>query len=111
QLASQIEQLQNQLAQMRGQIETLTKQVADSKQAQRDLYMDIAERQSGPSQPGALDAGALLDAGSDEQAAYDNAIDLFRKGDYKGAAQQLSSFMSKYPDGALAPTAQFYLGS
>lgn len=111
QLAGQIEQLQSQLAQMRGQIETLTKQVADSKQAQRDLYMDMAERESGPSRPGAPDAGALLEAGGDEQAAYDNAIDLFRKGDYKSSAQQLSTFMSKYPDGSLAPTAQFYLGS
>ncbi len=106
QLATQIEQLQSQMSQMRGQIETLTKQVSDARQAQRDLYMDMAEQQ-----PGASNPAALLNAPSEEQALYDQAIDRFRNGDYKTAAQQFSTFISKYSGSALAPTAQFYLGS
>ena len=110
QLATQIEQLQAQMNQMRGQIETLTKQVADSQQAQRDIYMDMSEQQQ-VSQPGTPDAGNLLNASGDEQAAYDSAIDLFRKGSYKESAEALGQFAQRHPQSTYAPTAQFYWGS
>src|SRR5690606_15480150 len=109
QLASQVEQLQRQIDQLRGQIETLSKQVADSQQAQRDMYLDMSERQQRPA--GSPDAASILGANADEQAAYDSAIDLFRNADYKGAAQALRSFVTQYPNSGFAPTAQFYLGS
>ncbi len=112
QLSSQLEQLQNQVTQMRGQIETLTKQVADSQQAQRDAYMDMNEQQQREGAPaGAADAGSILNANGDEQAAYDSAIDLFRKGSYKESAAALGQFAQKYPQSSYAPTAQFYWGS
>lgn len=106
QLASQIQELQRQISTMRGQIETLTKQVADAQQTQRDMYLDMAERQ-----PGAGDAGSLLAASDDEQSAYDSAIDSFRQGSYSDAAQALGAFVQQYPQSGFAPTAQFYLGS
>jgi tol-pal system protein YbgF len=46
-----------------------------------------------------------------EQAAFDGAMDLYRKGDNKGAVESLSAFLTLYPESVLAPTAQFYLGS
>ncbi|MFY3066861.1 tol-pal system protein YbgF, partial [Achromobacter xylosoxidans] len=46
-----------------------------------------------------------------EQAAYDGAIDLFRKGQYKEASESLAAFTALYPASQLAPSAQFYLGS
>ena len=110
QLASQIEQLQHQTNQMRGQIETLSKQVADSQQAQRALYMDLSEQQQRESGPG-VDAAGMLSANGDEQAAYDAAIDLFRNGAYKESAAALGAFVQKYPQSSYAPTAQFYWGS
>ncbi|UOD50813.1 tol-pal system protein YbgF [Orrella daihaiensis] len=48
---------------------------------------------------------------SKEQAAFDGAMDLYRKGDFKGSAESLSAFLTLYPESVLAPTAQFYLGS
>lgn len=48
---------------------------------------------------------------SKEQAAFDGAMDLYRKGDFKGSAESLSAFLTLYPASVLAPTAQFYLGS
>lgn len=110
QLASQIEQLQNQINQMRGQIETLTKQVADSQQAQRALSMDMSEQQQRQSGPG-VDAAGILSADGEEQASYDAAIDLFRNGAYKESAAALGQFVQKYPQSSYAPTAQFYWGS
>lgn len=46
-----------------------------------------------------------------EQAAFDGAMDMYRKGDFKEAATSLSAFLTLYPQSVLAPTAQFYLGS
>lgn len=48
---------------------------------------------------------------SKEQAAFDGAMDLYRNGDFQGAEESLSAFLTLYPESVLAPTAQFYLGS
>jgi len=48
---------------------------------------------------------------SKEQVAFDGAMDMYRKGDFKEAATSLSAFLTLYPNSVLAPTAQFYLGS
>lgn len=110
QLAGQIEQMQQQINQLRGQIETLSKQVADSQQAQRDMYRDMSERAERTTGPGP-DAANILNASGEEQAAYDAAIDLFRKGSYKESGAALGAFVKQYPQSSYAPTAQFYWGS
>lgn len=46
-----------------------------------------------------------------EQAAFDQSMESFRKAQYKETVQNLTAFLTLYPDSALAPTAQFYLGS
>jgi len=46
-----------------------------------------------------------------EQAAFEQSIESFRKAQYKETVQNLTAFLTLYPDSALAPTAQFYLGS
>lgn len=46
-----------------------------------------------------------------EQAAFEQSIESFRKAQYKETVQNLTAFLTLYPDSTLAPTAQFYLGS
>jgi len=46
-----------------------------------------------------------------EQAAFDQSMETFRKAQYKETIQNLTAFLTLYPDSKLAPTAQFYLGS
>ena len=46
-----------------------------------------------------------------EQAAFDQSMESFRKAQYKETVQNLTAFLTLYPDSALAPTAQFYMGS
>ena len=46
-----------------------------------------------------------------EQSAFDQSMETFRKGQYKETIQNLTAFMTLYPDSTLTPTAQFYLGS
>lgn len=92
QLADQIEQLQQEVARLRGQVEEASRPAPPQQQAQ-----------AGSDAPVANDP--------QEQAAYDGALDLFRNGQYKEAAESLTAFLTLYPDSALAPTARFYLGS
>jgi len=94
QLADQMQAMQQEIAQLREQLE-------------------LVSRQQPSAQPGQGAANPPGATASDprEQAAYDGAIDQFRKGQYKDAAESLAAFIALYPNSQLAPTAKFYLGS
>ncbi len=92
QLADQIDALQLEVMRLRDQVEQ-------------------ASRPTPVSPSGQSPTGEEAAADPQEQAAYDGAIDLFRKGQYKEAAESLAAFATLYPNSALVPTAQFYLGS
>ena len=111
QLASQIDQLQQQIARLQGQIEILTKQVADTQQAQKDSYLDLDTRlkRLEPQTTSVDGQEATVDAG--EKRSYDAAIDLFRNGKYSEAIPALTGFIRQYPQSPYAPAAQFYVGS
>jgi tol-pal system protein YbgF len=96
QLADQIQSLQQEVAQLRDQVETLSSRRPGTG----------ADPQQGPA-----NNGGAQSADPQEQAAYDGAIELFRKGQYKDAAESLSAFTALYPNSDLAPSARFYLGS
>ena len=65
-LASQIEQLKQQLADMRGQMEVLSNQIAIIDKKQRDFYLDLDSRlkRLEPGSAPAADAGAAHTAGA-----------------------------------------------
>lgn len=92
QLANRIDMLEQEITRLRAQIEEMggprAAMNAGGSQQQQEQAQD-----------------------SKEQAAFDGAMDLYRKGDFKGAAESLSAFLTLYPESVLAPTAQFYLGS
>jgi len=46
-----------------------------------------------------------------EQRAYDAALELFKRGDYPGAITAFTTFVRSYPRGALAPSAQYWIGN
>jgi len=95
QLADQIQQLQQQMAQLRDQIEMASR--PQNGQSQGNAY--------------STDNAGGTAADPQEQSAYDGAIELFRKGQYKEAAEAFTAFTALYPHSELVPTAQFYLGS
>lgn len=104
QLANQIEAQQHQIMQMRGQLETLEKQVSDLRR-----NAGLASGQAGSPGPNPSDGNGS--ASGAEQTAYDQAIEVFRRGDYSAAAQAMSAFIQQYPGSSLIPSAQFYWGS
>lgn len=89
QLSDQIEALGQEIVRLRGDIEQLGR-------------------------PAGAAGGRTADPRSQdprEQAAFDQSMETFRKGQYKETIQNLTAFLTLYPDSKLAPTAQFYLGS
>jgi tol-pal system protein YbgF len=55
------------------------------------------------------DAGALA-KGGDERSAYSAAFDTLRAGQYAEAATRFQDFLQRYPSGAYAPNALYWLG-
>ena len=95
-LAQQVQKLQNELRQIRGQLESL----GNAGQSQA-----LASRAND-------DIGPSAQVGDPtEQRAYDAALDLFRQGNYAGASQALANFSAAYPSSPLTPSAMFYEGS
>jgi len=95
QLADQIETLQQELMQLRSEIE------------------QMGRGGRAPGADGTSTANGSASAAQDptEQSAYDGAIDQFRKGQYKDAAESLAAFIALFPNSTLTPSANFYLGS
>ena len=102
QLADQIQSLQQEIAQLRNQLELVSRQQTSTAQQGQQGQ----QQNNHPGNPPGVSA-----ADAQEQAAYDGAIDLFRKAQYKEASESFAAFAALYPNSALAPSAQFYLGS
>lgn len=47
---------------------------------------------------------------SPDRVRYDRLLSMFRDGDFEGARQGFTSFLSEYPNSSLAPNARFWLG-
>lgn len=94
-LSNQIQALQKEVAQLRGQLETLSHS-SQQASAEQNYY----------------DFGPNPQVGDpNEQRDYDNAINLFRQGEYEMAGQALNNFATTYPNSVLTPAARFYEGS
>jgi tol-pal system protein YbgF len=117
-LASQLEAMRGELAKLRGQVEVLANQGDTAAGRQKDLYVDIDTRlrkleqanekaAAAPEKPAAA-APAAPEAG--EQRAYQAALDQFKLGNYPLAVSAMQGFLVTYPNSALAPNAQYWVG-
>lgn len=124
-LANQLSRQSEEIARLRGQVETLTYELETAKKRQQDFYLDLDTRlrklePQGGSAAAAVDGEKGANSGASTQGAadpakesrdYEAALNHFKAGKYKEAAWAFSSFMQKYPDSSLAPNAQFWLGN
>lgn len=123
-LLSQIESLKGELAKLRGQDEVQAHDIEATQKRQKDLYVDLDTRLRGLEQaktaaaaatsaPGdAGTAAATTPAdGAAETKSYNAALDLFRLGNYQGAIAALQTFITSYPKGTLASSAQYWIGN
>ena len=118
QLASQYETLNNELARLRGQIETLTNQAETAERRQKDLYLDIDTRlrklEHAREQQAAAEqkppAQAANEVSPAETRAYQAALDQFKLGNYSLAVSAMQGFLVTYPNSKLAANAQYWVG-
>lgn len=94
QLADQIDTLRSEVVSLRGQVEKLSWQA--SGQGQNNAP-------AGQQSPHAADP--------QEQAVFDSAMDAYRAGQYKPAADAFAGFLAAYPSSVLADEVRFYEGS
>jgi len=117
-----VEQLQQEVQQLRGDMEQQGKQLQELKEHQRDLYTDIDRRllalERGGVTGNATASTADSSAGSEntaaspsqaEQAAYQQGIDLLQEFKYAQAAQSFAVYLKSYPQGPYAPIARYWL--
>ena len=132
-LFNQVEQIRSDIARLRGQQEVLTYELEQAQKRQRDLYVDLDTRLrkletaassaeappsnppiagNAPSPPGvAPQPPRPVSDPAAEQRAYDAALDQFKRSDYMGAIANFSTFVKNYPQSALAPSAQYWIGN
>ncbi len=138
QLLNQIEQLNNEIAKLRGQNEVLANQIDQLQKRQKDFYLDIDTRLrkveglppdggAAPVAPVTLSAPAPVTpppAAAPAAAAkpvppanreaegksYDVGSNLFKKGDYQAAIRAFETFMKDYPGSQLVSNAQYWIG-
>ncbi len=132
-LFMQLQQMQEEIAQLRGMLEEQQNQIQRLQQEGLERYQDLDRRlssgsaagsnQSAPSQdvpsiagntgapaasPGQTQGGSSDPA--QEKLYYDAAFDLIKAKDFDKASQAFAAFLRKYPDSQYAGNAQYWLG-
>lgn len=110
-LNNQNEQLRQEISRLRGQIEILTNELANTQKRQKDFYVDLDNRLRKLEPQQVNVDGKEVSIAPAEQSAYDVALAYFKAGDYKNAGAAFYDFTRRFPQSGLAPSAQYWLGS
>ncbi|MDD2884756.1 MAG: tol-pal system protein YbgF [Dechloromonas sp.] len=116
-LAAQIQRQAEEIARLRGQVETLNYALETAQKRQQDFYMDLDTRLRRFESPASSESTVDPAAGQKtadpvrESKEYDAALGLFKAARYKEAAAGFGAFVQAYPNSSLAPNAQFWLGN
>jgi tol-pal system protein YbgF len=110
-LSNQNEQLRAEVAKLRGQIEVLANDLANTQRRQQDFYVDLDNRLRKMEPKRMTVDGKEATVEVNEQRAYDAAMSLFKAADYKNASAAFSSFSVNYPQSVFAGSAQYWLGN
>jgi tol-pal system protein YbgF len=134
-LVRQIDELNSEIARLRGQLEVLTNENQQVQKRQRDFYLDLDSRMKRLEGGGAAAAAAGTPGATppapearaaepgpiaprvvsrDDQAremrAYDAASNLFRRNDFASAIEAFRAFLKDFPSSSLAANAEYWIG-
>ncbi|TWI58610.1 tol-pal system protein YbgF [Pseudomonas duriflava] len=136
QLFMQLQQMQDAIARLRGQLEEQQNEINQLKQQGLERYQDLDRRISASEAAGAAsqssnvpigDASGAIHANAapvspvsqsssepgdpaKEKLYYDAAFDLIKAKDFAKASQAFNAFLRKYPNSQYAGNAQYWLG-
>lgn len=118
-LLQQLESLQAELRNLRGQVEVQANEIERLKARQRDLLADIdrrvseIERRGAVAAPEAAPVPAAATPGAvsaQEQQDYEAAFGLMKQGNYDRAAKAFRDFIARHPQSPMRENAQYWLG-
>ena len=139
-LVRQLDQMNAEIAKLRGQLEVLANENQQIQKRQRDFYLDLDSRlkrlegvpAAGPSTApppageappagsvvapshgtgqGAVSRSASREEQARELRAYDVASNLFRRNDFSSAIDAFRAFLKDYPQSQLAANAEYWIG-
>ena len=110
-MVNQNEMLRQEIAKLRGQLEVLTNELANTQQRQKDFYVDLDNRLRKMEPRKVTVDGKEANVEPAEQKAYDAALAFFKAGDYKNSAATLADFVRRYPQSGYAASAHHWLGN
>jgi len=116
-LQQQIQALKDDLARSRGQQEQLERDIElqrgqqEAIQALDERVKKLEEAGSTPPEQPASAAAAAAPPVDDETKAYEDALAVFRAGDYAAAQTGFAAFIKHYPQSGNTPSALFWLGN
>lgn len=131
-LFNQLQQMQDEIAQLRGTLEEQQNEIQRLKQESLERYQDLDKRLSSgaagaaanqnssaagainasgtPTPPTAGSAGTEPADPAKEKLFYEAAFDLIKAKDFDKASQAFAAFLRKYPNSQYAGNAQYWLG-
>jgi len=109
-----IEELKQELARMRGQIEVQANKIETLDRRQKDLYVDLDTRlrklepsAQAPEKPAAAAAPDPVAEGK----AYEAALNQFKIGNYQSSVAAFQNFLATYPESLQVSSAQYWIGN
>jgi tol-pal system protein YbgF len=98
-------------ARMRGQMEELTRTVAELQRKQLDLQQGVDERIRKVEPQKVTVDEREFSADPDEKRSYDEALAGFRRGEFDRAATGFASLLKRFPNTGYRQSALFWLGN
>ena len=114
-----VDALQTEVRQLRGQVEELDNELRNLRARQRDQFRSLDERMTRVERKASVERASdpepIPEAGealppANEQRAYEAAFELLMSGDDDAAIPRLERFMEQYPDGSYSANALYWLG-
>ena len=116
-LLKEVETLKAEIAKLRGDTEVQTHLIETLEKRQKDLYVDldhrVTELNKAATAPAVVKTGTNASTSADpamESSDYEAALNAFKARDYNQAISGFKNFLRNYPDSALAPNAQYWIG-
>lgn len=116
-LLKEVDTLKAEIAKLRGDAEVQTHLIETLEKRQKDLYVDLDNRvtelnkaATAPAAKISATAGPATVDPTMESNDYEAALNAFKSRDYNQAIAGFKTFLKNYPDSALAPNAQYWIG-
>jgi tol-pal system protein YbgF len=110
-LLNQIDGLKSEQARLRGTLENLLRELSEIQLKQKDILQSVDARLNRFEPIKIVLDGLEFQAEPAEKKQYDNALAVFRTGDFAAAQSSLLGFLLSYPSSGYASSALFWLGN